>query len=474
VVVAVVVAAVARQAPSSLRRVTSPEDPFVADAATAIGGPPGEHALPVRRVTALVVCLAVAALTMAVGAAVRTECATGAWWEQNRQFANLCYSDIPHQYVDLGLAEQVGPLDDADGRWPDPGLSAPTAVVAYVVARISQAAFGVVDPVDRNDAPAARVAADPEVHREAVRHTAVAAVVLALAALAATALIAGTHRSRPFDAMGFAAAPVLVLSGLIGWDLLAVVCASGAIWAWSRERSLLAGVLVGLGAAFAAWPAVALVAIVLVAVRGGRGAACLPAVTATLVVWLGINATAYVLRPDGWLSYWDGPFHDDPALGSLWRVPSALGFEADAILGNQVQLLGSLLVLAAVAWVGTTSSRTPRVAQLALLTIVGLLLFSKTVPVQAALWVLPFAVLARPRWRDLLIWQACETFYFLATWWHLGGYTEDSSGGHDAIYPLAVLVRTGGLLWLAAMVLRDVRSPWHDPVRASAVSAELS
>jgi uncharacterized membrane protein len=136
--------------------------------------------------------------------------------------------------------------------------------------------------------------------------------------------------------------------------------------------------------------------------------------------------------------------------------------------------LGSLLVLAAVAWVGTTSSRTPRVAQLALLTIVGLLLFSKTVPVQAALWVLPFAVLARPRWRDLLIWQACEAFYFLATWWHLGGYTEDSSGGHDAIYPLAVLVRTGGLLWLAAMVLRDVRSPWHDPVRASAVSAELS
>ena len=449
-------------------------DPFVDDAATAIGGPPGEHARPVRRATALVVCLAVTALAMALGAASRTECAAGAWWEENRQFANLCYSDIPHEYVGLGLAEQVGPLDDGDGRWPDPAVSAPTAVVAYVVARVSQAAFGVVDPVDRNDAPASRVAADPGVRREAVRHTAVAAVVLALAAMAATALLAATRRSRPFDAMGFAAAPVLVLSGLIGWDLLAVVCAAGAMWAWSREKPWLTGVLVGLGAAFAGWPAVVLVAIVLVAVRTGRAAACLPAVTGALVTWLAINATAYVLRPDGWLSYWAGPFHDEPALGSLWRVPAALGFVADATLGNQAQLLGWLLVLVAVAWVATTSSRVPRVSQLALLTIVGLLLFSKTVPVQAALWVLPFAVLARPRWRDLLIWQGGEAFYFLATWWHLGGYTDDGSGNQDAIYPLAVLVRTAGLLWLAAMVLRDVRSPWHDPVRTGATSDELS
>jgi hypothetical protein len=445
-------------------------DPFVADAATAIGGPPGTHALPARRRTALLVCLAVTTLAMALGAAGRTECASGAWWEQQRQFANLCYSDIPHQYVGLGLAEQVGPLGDADGRWPDPGVFAPTAVVAYVVARISQAAFGVVDPVDRNDASAATVAEDPEVQREAVRHTAVAAVLLTLAALVAAGLLVAVHRPRPWDAMGFAAAPVLVLSGLIGWDLLAVACACGAMWAWSRTRPLLAGVLVGVGAGFAAWPVVLLVAIMLVAVRAGRGATCLPTVAGALVSWLAINTTAYVLRPDGWLSYWERALDADPGLGSLWQVPAAFGLEADATLANQGQLLGWLLALAAVVWVATTSSRRPRVPQLALLTLVALLLFSKTVPVQASLWVLPFAVLARPRWRDLLIWQACEAFYFLATWWHLGGYTDDSGSEQDAVYPMALLVRTAGLLWLAAMVLRDVRHPWHDPVRADGVS----
>jgi hypothetical protein len=412
------------------------------------------------------VCLAVVTLAMALGAASRTECASGAWWQQNRQFANLCYSDLPHQYVRLGLAEQVAPLDTADGRWSQPGVSTLTAVAAYAVARVSQAAFGVVDPVNRNDVPSSEVATDPTVRREAVRHTAVAAVVLTLAALLATALLAGAHRRRPWDAMAFAAAPVLVLSGLIGWDLLAVACVAGAMWAWSRERQLMTGALIGGGAGFAAWPLALLVAIVLLGVRAGRPGGSLQVVAAALATWVGISAPAYLWRPDGWRSYWERLLDAPPGLGSLWQLPEAFGRLAGVTLANRVQLLGLLLVLAFAVWVAATAPRRPRVPQLALLVIVGALLVSKSVPVQASLWVLPFAVLARPRWRDLLIWQACEFFYFLATWWHLGGYTGASGGGDDAIYPFAVLVRTAGLLWLAAMVLRDVRWPWCDPVRA--------
>jgi uncharacterized membrane protein len=441
-------------------------DPIVADVTSALGGPPGTHARPVRRRTAVLVCLAVVTLAMALGAASRTACASGAWWQQNRQFANLCYSDLPHQYVRLGLAEQVVPLDTAEGRWSQPGVSTLTALTAYAVARASQAAFGVVDPVDRNDAPSSEVAADPTVRREAVRHTAVAAVVLTLAALLGTALLAGTPRRRPWDAMAFAAAPVLVLSGLIGWDLLAVACVAGALWAWSRERRLLTGVLIGVGAGFAAWPLAMLVAIVLLGVRAGSAGESLPAVGGALATGVGIHVPAYLWRPDGWLSYWDRLLDAMPGLGSLWQVPEAFGLRADATLANRAQLLGCVLVLGLAVWVAVTAPRRPRVPQLALLVLVGALLVSKSVPVQASLWVLPFAVLARPRWRDLLIWQACELFYYLAAWWHLGGYTGASGGGGDAIYPFAVLVRAAGLLWLAATVLRDVRWPWYDPVRA--------
>jgi uncharacterized membrane protein len=409
---------------------------------------------------------------MALGVAARTECASGAWWQQEQQFTNLCYSDIPHQYVGLGLAEQVGPLDDGDGRWPDPGVTAPTAVVTYAAARISQAAFGVVDPVDRNDATTTAVAADATVQQEAVKFTAVAAVLLALAALVATALLAATHRSRPWDAMGFAAAPVLALSGLIGWDLLAVVCVAGAMWAHSRARPWLAGVFVGAGAAFALWPAAVLVAVVLMSVRAGRAAASVPLCGAAVLTWLALNLPAYVARPDGWASYWQAAIDDAPGLGSLWKVPAAFGLDADATLANQVHVLGAVVGICAVVWVAMSAPRPARLPQLALLSLVALLLFSKAVPVQASLWLLPFAVLARPRWRDLLIWQACEAVYFLATWWYLGGSTQDN-GDQDVVYPVALVVRTAGILWLAAIVVRDIRRPQHDAVRGEPPAVAL-
>ena len=80
------------------------------------------------------------------------------------------------------------------------------------------------------------------------------------------------------------------------------------------------------------------------------------------------------------------------------------------------------------------------------------------------LWLLPLAALARPRWRDQLVWQGGEIFYFAMVWWYLGGFLDPRA----AVTPASTGSRSGAgaaELYLAGLVVRDVLRPWHDPVR---------
>ncbi len=102
---------------------------------------------------------------------------------------------------------------------------------------------------------------------------------------------------------------------------------------------------------------------------------------------------------------------------------------------------------------------------------IGFLLVNKVYSPQYVLWILPLAVLARPRWRDLLIWQAGEVFYFVAVWFYLGGFTASASAGQaDHAYWWAIALRVVAELWLAAVVVRDILVTRHDPVRADGVT----
>ncbi len=127
----------------------------------------------------------------------------------------------------------------------------------------------------------------------------------------------------------------------------------------------------------------------------------------------------------------------------------------------------------AVLLLGLGSPSTPRLAQLGFLIVAGFLLVNKVYSPQYVLWLLPLAVLARPRWRDLLIWQAGELAYFMAVWWYLGGYLAPASGGDAGFYWVAVVLRIAAELYLVAMVVRDLWWPRHDPVRQSAQSMTM-
>jgi hypothetical protein len=90
---------------------------------------------------------------------------------------------------------------------------------------------------------------------------------------------------------------------------------------------------------------------------------------------------------------------------------------------------------------------------------------------QYVLWLLPLVVLARPRWRDVLIWTAGEVFYYAAVWLYLGGWTASAATGvPDRLYWLAIVVRMAAEVYIAVLVVRDVLVPWHDPVRADGLT----
>ncbi len=75
-------------------------------------------------------------------------------------------------------------------------------------------------------------------------------------------------------------------------------------------------------------------------------------------------------------------------------------------------------------------------------------------------------MLARPRWRDILIWQACEVLYTLGIWSHLGFVTGAKQHGvGESWYHFAIVLHLLGTLYLVGLVVRDILLPDRDPVR---------
>jgi uncharacterized membrane protein len=105
------------------------------------------------------------------------------------------------------------------------------------------------------------------------------------------------------------------------------------------------------------------------------------------------------------------------------------------------------------------------VAQVAFLLLAGFLLLNKVWSPQYSLWLLPLAVLARPRWRSLLLWQATEALVWVVTMLHYLGTAN--RGIEVEWFFLGVLVRDVAVLVLMALVVRDVLRPDGDVVRTS-------
>lgn len=443
------------------------DDKVLTSLSEGIGGPAGEHVRPARWWTPVRVVLAFAAVWFALGMVQKAPCYDDRWNDTEARYVHMCYSDLPYLYVGRGFAELAWPYDD------DPEVRAKYEVMEYPVG-ISYFAYGAawithlvtgapdVEPragVAQND-----LLADEQVRDERLTYVTVTAVLLGCCALLAAYFLTKVNRDRPWDAALFALSPALLLNGLVNWDLLAVALVAAALWAFSRDRPVLTGVLIGLGAATKLYPLFLLGGVLVILLRRRAYADLLLAVGSAAAAWALANAPAYLSGEGVWRRFWEFNSERGADLGSLWLVWAQAGYDASADTINTVSWAFFVAWCVGVFAIGWLAPETPRLAQLGFLIVAGFLLINKVYSPQYVLWLLPLAVLARPRWRDQLIWQAGEIFYFASVWWYLGRFLDPAGGDRPGFYWLAIFVRVAAELYLIAIVTRDVLRPWRDPV----------
>ncbi|MFT4289410.1 glycosyltransferase family 87 protein [Nocardioides sp.] len=438
------------------------EDPAIAALSETVGGPAGGHAGRHPWWTPLRVLLLITAITFAAGMVQKSGCFKETWSGNESRYVQMCYSDLPYLYTGRGFAELAWPYtDDTQTRDRYDVMEYPVGISywAYGTAWVTHWLAG-SPPLDpRYEATPDALWGVPGVQHEVRLFVVVNAVGFAALALLASWLLVRARPSRPWDVATFAAAPTLLFTGLINWDMLAVACVAGALFAWSRGRPGWTGVLIGLGTAVKLYPLYLLGAVLVLCWRRRAWPQFGTAVLGAAVTWVVVNAPAYLGNPDAWKVFWSFNSQRTSDLGSIWLVLSqSLDLTITAHTINAWSWAFFATWCLGVLLVGLLARRTPTLAELGFLIVAGFLLVNKVYSPQYVLWLLPLAVLARPRWRDQFIWQGCELFYFAAVWWYLGGFLA-SPGGEAPVYWIAIVVRLVGELYLVAVIVRSLLWP---------------
>ncbi|CAB4921511.1 unannotated protein [freshwater metagenome] len=429
--------------------IPSHDDPVIAANAEIIGGPMGKYSRGNPWWSPLRVIVLLTALGYAVGYWLDSACRSTSWASPER-YEHLCYTDI-HPFFSLkGLFEGIFPyLGDAK---PEHMVDAPVLVGLFMEfsARITSVMNGIWPSDD-----------------QAVQFYDVTAVLLFLVLLILVITTVNTVSNRPWDAAMIALAPMMVLAATISWDLIALAFVALAFWTQSKRKNVATGIFLGLALCSASYPIAVVIAVAVIGLRSDDWNRIANLIGVTALTWFVINLPFAIANYDGWVVIYRHQIETGAELGSVWFALIQLGGPTlSTPLLNAASVLVFLAAVAVVAAITVRALTTPRLAQVAFLLVAAFALTAKGFAPQFSLWLIPLAVLARPRWRDFLIWQACEVTYFIAVWWFLAGYNvEGAKGLTPQWYAVAIFVHIAGTLYFAYRVIQDINKPEADVVR---------
>jgi uncharacterized membrane protein len=438
-------------------------DGIVRGLAEVIGGPLGDHAVGVDRRqarwtgrfwTAARIVLALTCLTLALHWVQKSPCMNGAW-QDNIQYKQFCYTDVLALYYAEGLNVGKVPYLDHPVEYP-------------VLTGAFMGALGL------------------PVHAYAQRHPGLNegmwaynlnAFVLCVLAVASVAALLSLRRRRPWDAAMFALSPALFVTATVNWDLLAIAFAVFGMWAWARRWPVAAGILLGLGTAAKLWPGFVFVALIFLGIRARRMAPVLISVITGVLAFAIVNVPVMWANYDNWNRFIELNRTRGVDWGTLWyigahfpRFNGQYGVQPFTWLSQNIPALNNLTyALIGAAWLGIGAlvigaRRRPRVAQVVFLVVATFLIFNKVWSQQFVLWLLPLAVLARPRWGAFLAWQVAEVCYFTAFYGELMG-AAGRQVFPEGVFVLASMLRLGTVVLLCVLIIRDILRPEGDAVR---------
>lgn len=439
----------------------SQEDGLVRGVSELIGGPVGEHAAvqhPLDRlVTPVRVIMALAIMVFCLHWIQKSPCQDGIWTD-HEQYARFCYTDILALYYAEHLNEGAVPYVDHPVEYP--------VVTGYFMGLIGL--------------PVHAIGADNPRFNQGQAFYNLNALVLSAFGIAAIAVVLALRRRRPWDALLFVLAPTLVVTATVNWDLLAVGLTAFFLYAWAKRAPVVAGILLGLAAAAKFYPLFFIGPLLVLALRTNRFRAAGTTIGAAAGTWLLVNAPPFLFAREGWERFYSMSSSRQIDWGTFWYIGGHFplstreggGVEPFVWLSGHIDWLNSMSYLLfaigclAVLVAGLRAPARPRLAQLCFLVVALFLLTSKVWSQQFVLWLIPLAVMARPRWGAFLVWQAAELLYFFGFYAHLlnldGVYVMP-----ETAYVYAAWLRWIGLAILVGFVFRDIRRPELDVVRAS-------
>jgi uncharacterized membrane protein len=343
-------------------------------------------------------------------------------WATPDQYIHACYSDLPTLFGERGMVDNKWPYASDTNAVEYPVL---TGVIMYTTSFVAHSPISYFN---------------------------FNALLLALLFIFVAILV---RKIKPEYAYLIAAAPAMVASLYINWDLWAIATMMLAIYWFDRKAYLYSSIALAVSISTKFLPIFLLLPILFIFWRTNQIRDSVKYCLTTIVIWLAINLPFALTTPTGWWRFYKLNMDRQADWGSLWLAFSQLGLGIANL--NYLALLLLLIGLTSFAIFLFELKHTPSLASVGFIVLSIVMMASKVYSPQYVLWLTPLAIIALTNKKDLhafWIWQGAETLYHVAIWQHLALFTGAHFGLQQGGYATITLIRIGATAYLAVTLVK--------------------